>query len=66
MILLSVLFPGISFLVRGKIGSFLLCVLLQLTIIGWVPCAVWAVASLMNERQEKRFQVLTQKVDGTK
>lgn len=66
MILLSIIFPGISFLVRGKIGSFLLCILLQMTLIGWIPCAIWAVSSLVNERQDKRFKQLAKQINGIK
>lgn len=66
MILLSIIFPGISFLIRGKIGSFLLCILLQMTLIGWIPCAIWAVSSLVNERQDKRFKQLAKDINGIK
>ena len=66
MILLSIIFPGISFLIRGKIGSFLLCILLQMTLIGWIPCSIWAVSSLVNERQDKRFKQLAKDINGIK
>ncbi len=55
MILLAIIFPGISFLVRGKILSFILCILLQLTLIGWLPAAIWAVVSYNNEKNKKEL-----------
>ena len=48
MILLAILFPSISFLLRGKILTAILCFILQITIIGWIPAAIWAVASLID------------------
>jgi hypothetical protein len=45
MILLAILLPWLSFLVRGKIFAGILCLILQCTIIGWLPAAIWAVMS---------------------
>lgn len=58
MILLAILFPAFSFLIRGKIISALLSLVLQATLIGWIPAMIWAVVSLNNEREEKRNQKL--------
>ena len=52
--LLAIIFPCISFLVRGKILSAILCLILQITLIGWLPAAIWAGMSLNNDRSEKR------------
>jgi uncharacterized membrane protein YqaE (UPF0057 family) len=52
--LLAIIFPCISFLVRGKIFSAILCLILQITLIGWLPAAIWAGMSLNNDRAEKR------------
>jgi hypothetical protein len=54
MTLLAILLPWLSFLLRGKILSGMLCLILQCTLIGWIPAAFWAVVSLHNERAEKR------------
>jgi len=45
MILVAILFPWLSFFLRGKIIQGILCLVLQITIIGWLPAAIWAVAS---------------------
>ncbi|MES2005070.1 MAG: YqaE/Pmp3 family membrane protein [Bacteroidota bacterium] len=54
MMLLAILLPSVSFFFRGKIISAILCLLLQLTLIGWLPAAIWAVMSLSDARAEKR------------
>ena len=54
MTLIAIFFPCISFLLRGKILTALLCLILQITLIGWIPAAIWALVSLQNSRADKR------------
>lgn len=54
MTLIAILLPWLSFFMRGKILSGLICLLLQCTILGWIPAAVWAVISLQNSRADRR------------
>jgi uncharacterized membrane protein YqaE (UPF0057 family) len=54
MTLIAILLPWLSFLMRGKILSGIICLLLQCTILGWIPAAVWAVISLQNSRADRR------------
>ncbi|MFC4478956.1 YqaE/Pmp3 family membrane protein [Flavobacterium chungangensis] len=54
MTLIAIFFPCISFLLRGKIFTALICFILQITLIGWLPAAIWAVISLQNSRADKR------------
>jgi uncharacterized membrane protein YqaE (UPF0057 family) len=54
MTLIAILFPTISFLLRGRIITGIICFLLQITLIGWIPAAIWAVVSLQNARADKR------------
>lgn len=52
--LLAILVPFLSFFFRGKIISAIVCLVLQVTLIGWLPAAIWAVMSLNNAREERR------------
>ncbi|MFC6243735.1 YqaE/Pmp3 family membrane protein [Flavobacterium psychroterrae] len=54
MTLIAIFFPCISFLLRGKIFTAIICLILQITLIGWIPAAIWAVISLQNSRADKR------------
>jgi hypothetical protein len=56
MTLLAILLPWLSFLIRGKILIGILCLILQITVLGWIPAALWAVISLNNERADKRTE----------
>ncbi|QWT85645.1 YqaE/Pmp3 family membrane protein [Chryseobacterium sp. PCH239] len=52
--LLAILLPFLSFMVRGKVLTGIIYLILQITLIGWLPAAIWAVLSLNNERADKR------------
>ncbi|MBB6331551.1 TM2 domain-containing membrane protein YozV [Chryseobacterium sediminis] len=52
--LLAILLPFLSFIVRGKVLTGIICLILQITLIGWLPAAIWAVLSLNSERADKR------------
>jgi uncharacterized membrane protein YqaE (UPF0057 family) len=58
MILIAILFPALSFLLRGKILTAILCLILQITLIGWIPAAIWASVSLIDGRNKKRIKEL--------
>ena len=54
MTLVAILLPWLSFILRGRILTGILCLLLQITVIGWIPAAIWAVISLQNAREDRR------------
>ena len=56
MTLIAILLPWLSFFLRGKIFTGILCLILQITILGWIPAAIWAVVSLNNARADKRTE----------
>ncbi|UUF16990.1 YqaE/Pmp3 family membrane protein [Flavobacterium panici] len=58
MTLIAIFFPSLSFLLRGKIFTAIICLILQITLIGWIPAAIWAVISLQNSRADKRNEKL--------
>jgi uncharacterized membrane protein YqaE (UPF0057 family) len=58
MTLIAIFFPFASFFLRGKILTSILCLILQITLIGWIPAAIWAVISLQNSRADKRNEKL--------
>ena len=58
MTLIAIFFPFISFILRGRIITGIICLILQITLIGWIPAAVWAVISLQNSRADRRNEKL--------
>ncbi len=58
MTLIAILLPWLSFMLRGKILTGILCLILQITLIGWIPAAIWACISLQNAREDRRTRKL--------
>lgn len=58
MMLIAILLPWLSFFLRGKILTGILCLLLQITLIGWLPAAIWAALSLNDSRENRRNKKL--------
>ncbi|WP_223606218.1 YqaE/Pmp3 family membrane protein [Chryseobacterium sp. OSA05B] len=56
--LLAILLPFLSFMIRGKILTGIVCLILQITLIGWLPAAIWAALSLNNARADRRNEKL--------
>ncbi|WP_343669465.1 YqaE/Pmp3 family membrane protein [Chitinophaga sp.] len=66
MTLIAILLPWLSFLLRGKILSGILCLILQCTILGWIPAAIWAVVSLNDSRADRRNRKLIKAIRQNK
>jgi uncharacterized membrane protein YqaE (UPF0057 family) len=66
MTLIAILIPWLSFFLRGKLLSGILCLLLQITLIGWIPAAIWALFSLNNSRQDRRTQQIVKAINQNK
>lgn len=69
MVLLAILVPGISFLLRGKIIQAIVALILQVVAIFtflffglgffiWLATAIWAVVSYNNGKADKRNKEL--------
>lgn len=50
-IIIALLLPWLALLLRGRILQGILCLILQLTVIGWLPAAVWALMVIMKEER---------------
>jgi uncharacterized membrane protein YqaE (UPF0057 family) len=66
MTLIAILLPWLSFLLRGKLLSGILCLILQITLIGWLPAAIWAVLSLQNSRADRRNEKLLRAIEKSR
>lgn len=62
MILIAVLLPWLSFFLRGKIISGILCLILQITVLGWIPAAIWAVASRLDGKNKSRIKKMEKRI----
>lgn len=51
---LAFFLPWLSLMLQGKIGSGIICLILQITIIGWIPAFIWAVTALNKMYADRR------------
>ena len=54
--LVAVLLPFLALLIRGRIFQGILCLILQITVLGWIPAAIWAVLVVNNDNAERRHR----------
>ena len=55
---LSIFLPFTVFFTIGRPLAGILCLLLQITLIGWIPAALWAVYSLSQYNTDKKISKL--------
>ncbi len=64
--LLALTLPWLSFILRGKILSGIFCLILQCTLIGWVPAALWAINSRSNAKTDKKLKGMENRLTNQK
>lgn len=64
--LLAILLPGLSMIANGHLLKGILCFILQITVIGWIPAAIWGVASRSQDMAEKRHRETLAVLQGTR
>ena len=64
--LLAILLPWLSFILRGKILSGIICLILQCTLIGWLPAALWAINSRSNAKTDKKLKQMENRLTNQK
>jgi uncharacterized membrane protein YqaE (UPF0057 family) len=54
-LIIAFLFPWLTFFLIGRPLSGLLCLILQCTILGWLPATIWAVYSLGQHKTDQKI-----------
>ena len=57
--------PFLSLMTQGKIISGVFCLLLQLTIIGWIPAFIWALTSLNSMYEDRRTKKIVDAIQSS-
>ncbi|MYZ44039.1 YqaE/Pmp3 family membrane protein [Schauerella aestuarii] len=55
-LLLALLLPFSVFFTIGKPLSGIICLILQITLIGWIPAAIWAVYALNQYKTDRKIE----------
>ncbi len=54
-LILAILIPWLNFFTIGKPIQRVICLNLQLTLIGWIPAAIWSVYALSQYNTDKKI-----------
>jgi len=55
-IALAIFLPFAVFFTIGRPFAGIICLILQITLIGWIPAALWAVYALGQYRTDKKIE----------
>ncbi|BCA95659.1 membrane protein [Legionella antarctica] len=55
-LLLAIFLPFTVFFTIGRPFAGIICLILQITLIGWIPAALWAVYSLSQYNTDKKIR----------
>ena len=65
MFLLAILLPPVAMLMVGRPMEAVICLILQLTVFGWLPAAIWACFMVNSHQSEKRLEKLVKESKKT-
>ena len=52
---IALFLPWLTFFTIGKPISGIVCLILQLTLIGWIPATIWAVYALSQYKTDQKI-----------
>jgi hypothetical protein len=55
-LLISLILPWLTFFTIGRPIAGVICLLLQITILGWLPAAIWSVYALSQYKTDKKIE----------
>jgi uncharacterized membrane protein YqaE (UPF0057 family) len=55
-LVLAILIPWLNFFTIGRPVAGIICLILQLTLIGWLPAALWSVYALSQYKTDKKIE----------
>jgi uncharacterized membrane protein YqaE (UPF0057 family) len=64
MIAVAVLLPWLALLLEGHVFQAAFCLGLQLTVVGWVPAAIWAVSVVNQARRDREYRQMLRLLRG--
>jgi uncharacterized membrane protein YqaE (UPF0057 family) len=55
-LLIAFLLPWLTFFTIGRPFAGVLCLILQVTLIGWIPATIWAVYALSQYKTDQKIR----------
>jgi uncharacterized membrane protein YqaE (UPF0057 family) len=64
MIAVAILLPWLAILLEGHLCQAAFSLGLQLTVVGWIPAAIWAVLVVKEARRERKYREMLRMLRG--
>lgn len=58
-LVIAIFLPFLLFFTIGRPIAGIVCLILQLTLVGWIPAAIWAVYALSQYNTDKKIEEAT-------
>ena len=58
MYLIGIVLPPLAMLLVGRPMEAVICLILQVTVFGWIPAAIWACLVVNSHQADKRLERL--------
>jgi hypothetical protein len=55
-LLLAIILPWFQFFTIGRPVAGIVCLILQVTVIGWIPAAIWSVYALSQYTTDRKIE----------
>lgn len=55
-LIIAILLPFLVFFTIGRPFQGIFCLILQVTLIGWIPAVIWAVYALSQYKTDKKIE----------
>ena len=60
-LIIALILPWLTFFTIGRPLSGIVCLILQITVIGWLPATIWAVYALSQYRTDQKIETALQR-----
>jgi len=60
-LLIAIILPWLQFFTIGRPIAGVICLLLQISLIGWIPAAIWSVFALSQYKTDKKIEAVLAK-----
>jgi uncharacterized membrane protein YqaE (UPF0057 family) len=55
-LLIALILPWLAFFTIGRPVSGIICLILQITLVGWLPATIWAVYALSQYKTDQKIE----------
>lgn len=57
-LLIAIFLPFLLFFTIGRPFAGIICLILQITLVGWIPAALWAVYALSQYKTDQKISAM--------